>query len=421
MKRKQLFIFFLFAIMLVLSSCSEETEQETKSIAEDGLDIAETLNGCDVISDVEGFPAVKESQKYNYETDYNPTWIVCTGVTDAKEMLYTNNNVYLMYYYKKTTKEQELLCGKPECEHNTEMCNAMLSSTTGIQYYNGFLYVVEPEEQFMLKKISLDGSVRENIGSIFVGGQMIKYGNSGNSVFWIIHRGYIYYTYSASASITSEDTYYLNNSNYIFRMSLEGDEKPECIMQLPYVSLCNLKGMGSYVYITTSDMDLVSRNLYRYNAETGKVEWFESLGDNIMDCTEKDDLLYYMQTNEENSEFTLLSYNINTKQKNEITTIHAQAWGIYHDDDFLYLMYGLNGPQEITRVFIMDWNYNIVANIELEESSGCRSWLGTDDDYIYISRMRTDEIGENESNYVIEYIEKEDLADGEYTIWECLY
>ena len=192
----------------------------------------------------------------------------------------------------------------------------------------------------MLKKFTLDGSERENIGSLVVGGPIISTNNSGNSIFWIIHRGYIYYTYSASASIGSEDTYYLNNSNYIFRMSLEGKEEPECIMKLPYISHCSLKGIGSYVYITTWDMNYLSRNLYRYNTETGKLERFESLGDNIMDCTEKD---------------------------------------------------GLNGLQDITRFYVMDWNYNIIANVELEESNGYRSWLGTDNNCIYISRIRTDE------------------------------
>lgn len=84
-------------------------------------------------------------------------------------------------------------------------------------------------------------------------------------------------------------------------------------------------------------------------------------------------------------------------------------------------MYGLNGSQDITRFYVMDWNYNIIANVELEESNGYRSWLGTDDDCIYILRQRTDETERGESSYVIEYIEKEDLADGEYSIQECIY
>ena len=186
----------------------------------------------------------------------------------------------------------------------------------------------------MLKKLTLDGSERENIGSLFVGGDLIEYDNSGNSIFWIIHKGYIYYTYSASASISSEDTYYLNNSNYLFRMSLEGDKKPECIMKFPYTSYCYLKEIGSYVYITTWDKNSVGRNLYRYNLETENLEWLESLGNNIKDCTEKDGLIYYMQTNEENSEFKLMSYSTDIRQINEITSINGMAWSIFHDNDF---------------------------------------------------------------------------------------
>lgn len=421
MKIKKIFILILSGIMIILSACSGETEYETKSIAEEGLDIKETLKGCNIVSDLEGLPEAKESQEYNYETDYNSSWIVCNGAADANNQIYTNCDVDLIYYYQKSSKELALLCGKPECDHNTEDCNAYISSAMGIQYYNGFLYVVSAEEKFMLKKLTLDGSERENIGSLFVGGDLMKYGNSGNSIFWIIHRGYIYYTYSASASTGSKDTYYLNNSNYLFRMSLEGGEKPQCIMQLPYISHCSLKGIGSYVYITTWDMDYISRNLYRYNTETENLEWFEGLGNNIMDCTKKDDLIYYMQTNKENSEFSLMSYSTDTKQKKEITDIKAQAWGISNDNDFLYLMYGLNGSQDITRFYVMDWNYNIIANVELEESNGYRSWLGTDDDCIYILRYRTDETARGESSYVIEYIEKEDLSDGEYSIQECIY
>lgn len=421
MKIKKILIFILSGIIVILSSCSQEEEHETKSIADEGLEIKETLKGCDVVSDLDGLPEAKENQEYNYETDYNPSWIVCNGGADADKYIYMNRDVDLIYYYSKTSKELELLCGKPECDHNTEGCNAYINSTMGIQYYNGFLYVVSAEEKFMLKKLTLDGSERENIGSLFVGGDLIEYDNSGNSIFWIIHKGYIYYTYSASASIISEDTYYLNNSNYLFRMSLEGDKKPECIMKFPYTSYWHLKGIGSYVYITTWDKNSVGRNLYRYNLETENLEWLESLGDNIKDCTEKDGLIYYMQTNEENSEFKLMSYSTDIKQINEITSINAIAWSIFHDNDFLYLMYGINGSQDITRFYVMDWNYNIIANVELEESNGYRSWLGTDEKCIYIRRQRTDETERGESSYVIEYIEKEDLADGEYSIQECIY
>lgn len=423
MKIKKIFILILSGIMIILSSCSEDTEHETKSIAEEGLEIKETLKGCNIVSDLEGLPEAKESQEYNYETDYNPSWIVCNGAADANNQIYTNCDVNLIYYYQKSSKKLELLCGKPECDHSTEDCNAYIRSTMGIQYYNGFLYVVSANDQFMLKKINMDGSERENIGSLAVGGSIVETNNSGNSIFWIIHRGYIYYTYSASASTGSEDTYHLNNSNYIFRMSLEGDKEPECIMKLPYISHCSLKGIGSYVYITTWDMDLISGNICRYNTETGNLEWFESLGNNIKECTEKDGLIYYMQTNEENSEFKLMSYSTATKQTNEITSINARAWSIFYDEDFLYLLYGYtyNGPPDMTRFYVMDWNYSIIANVELEESNGYRSWLGTDDNCIYILRQRTDETARGESSYFIEYIEKDDLADGEYSIQECIY
>lgn len=96
---KKIFIFILSGIMIILSSCSGDTEHETKSIADEGLEIKETLKSCDVVSDLEGLPEAKESQEYNYETDYNPSWIVSNGAADANNQIYTNCDVNLIYYY----------------------------------------------------------------------------------------------------------------------------------------------------------------------------------------------------------------------------------------------------------------------------------------------------------------------------------
>lgn len=35
-----------------------------------------------------------------------------------------------------------MVCGKPDCEHSNENCNAFVYQTWGMQYYEGYLYTV---------------------------------------------------------------------------------------------------------------------------------------------------------------------------------------------------------------------------------------------------------------------------------------
>lgn len=118
---------------------------------------------------------------------------------DGYFFLYADGNVY---YLDKKSGASTVLCGKPECSHNNETCNAWAYGNF-LTYYNGKLYwssrdcvqenggIVDKGER--LHCMELDGTNHTVVQELdFVPG-----GDTSSSVTKpIIHRGIVYFGYS---------------------------------------------------------------------------------------------------------------------------------------------------------------------------------------------------------------------------------
>lgn len=423
-------LFIYIGILLVMLSCSSPEAQPDEKIAEEGIRVRKPPKGCDVIDSIDEFNESTGDQSYNMDIDadrnFNKT---ATGVTDAGETLYAVCDGDWFIYCDKKTGNSGLLCGNPECDHTNKECNAYMKDCWGTQYYEGYLYTVQDIDGFKLKKVSTDGTEREDLGKLTATDVIISRDTGGCSIDWIIHRGYIYYLYNWDAGWT-EDIYYLNNSNCIYRRSLEKDSKPECITALPVLSWwaeCRLIGEGSYIYILmpTADQE-TDCYLYRYNIETEKLEWFKEWGNNICGVAVHDNKIYYLERDRAAKKFKMYCYNLETKEKNILFETKGISAGMSHDDDYIYIANMLE--DETWRREVWNWDGRYLTDIEInptrrfDDEGRRRGLAGSDNERIYISCISGNEeiYGIHIMGYalVIEYIEKEDILDGEYEIKE---
>ncbi len=407
-------------IMFILSACSSPEGSIEENIADDGISGIKPPEGCEIVENTEDFESVTDDQNFNEKTDMR-TSVYFANIAIAEDGLYLNNNDLLIYYDKKTGNS-DLLCGKPDCEHISEDCNGYVMSSSYIQYYNGDLYTVK--NYYSLVKISTDGTVRENLGKLNISGDL-----NGGSINWYIHRGYIYYWYASGTSIGNDETYYINGSNCIYRKALDKNSEPECIMALPIEKVSashRIVGVGSYVYIIIDEA-----GIYRYNTESNKIEWFKDLGNVMRGAAIYDNKIYYAQFYEDKEKTIIYSYNIESNKKEVFLEIDKKVGISSWDEDFFYITYEYSENQWITEV--INWKGEYVAKIpnwESVEASNCkakyRMWAITDADRIYIiSDIFLDSSDDNiytpgiaNAYSIIEYIEKEDLQDGEYKIKE---
>lgn len=156
--------------LLLLSACSSPEGDNVEKIADDGIKGIKPPEGCDIIDNMDEFEKVLNDQSYNIDTDANTSFDVLFGGTDMGEVLYVNISSNWLIYCNKNTGNSGLLCGKPECEHTNKNCNAYIENGWGTQYYNGYLYtVVKNNTGYMLTKISVNGSEREELGKLNAG------------------------------------------------------------------------------------------------------------------------------------------------------------------------------------------------------------------------------------------------------------
>lgn len=417
------------AMIFLLSACSSPEADITQNIADDGISGIKPPEGCQVIENLEDFEPVKGDQSYKRNTDASTSFDVLFGGTDTGEALYVNINRNWLIYCDKKSGESGLLCGKPDCEHADDTCNSFLRAIWGVQYYNGNLYTVQSNEKFLLKKISVDGSEREDLGTLMYEDRIQSSKYNGGTIEWLIHRGYVYYCYKWNAGDTT-DTYYLNGNNCIYRRSLEKDSKPECIMALPELSLmeeCQFMSEGSYVYIIIPTAEETKGWLYRYNIESGKLEWFKEWGNEIANVAVHDNKIYYSENNMSECKTKMYCYDTETKEKKELFEIDGLAGAMMYDDDYMYIAY--EEKNEIWKKGVWNWNGEYIAELpsynKFNEEGRFRDLAGSDENNIYIYCMVANPEEENIYNVsvmgaftIIEYIEKEDILDGEYEIKE---
>ena len=90
-------------------------------------------------------------------------------MTQSEQVIYKlSSNTFSILFYDKSSGTSGPLCGKPDCSHTGEDCNAYVCAGKSIQYYNGAIYIVAEDKstfpmETWLWKCDLSGGNREKI------------------------------------------------------------------------------------------------------------------------------------------------------------------------------------------------------------------------------------------------------------------
>lgn len=435
-KQKNCLLLCLCLLAIVsCTSCKKDAKEEKKlvSLAENGIKKVEAPQGCEILSNPADFTPVTEEQSYHFETDDTHRDLPCSLTNTGNAMFYMDD--YYLHYYNREDNKCGLLCSKPDCTHvmeDSSNCSAYIQGVWGLVYHTGALYTVDIYN-IELVKIALDGTERSVIGELCtVPEEEIKEREQGSfSMTWTIHRGYIYYYYLLYSGAT-EDIYYLNGSNCLYRMPIDGSSGPECITPFICEGIPNstiLKAYGSYVYMNIAEKGKDCGYLYRYNIESGKIEKLEMLGDDLRGYTVKNGRIYYNHWDEpekiycydEAAEKIQLLFEIEEDEK------HLCLPWLYSDENHIYIAYSYEKWGAAEGMLMFDWEGNRIADIlwkdSFNEDANRSYFCGTGDERLYFLKTNYDETNpwiQTFNYYTIPYyIEKTDLADGAYEIHEA--
>lgn len=380
MKKKE-WLFLGILGIISLTACRAKTEvdngreQETGrySIATSGIEV-EVPKEKEIVDDFTQFQEVLAKQTYVFETDMQNQYDSSSRFDDCVEM--ENSFVFLkfgkLYRFDKEKKIYSIACNDPACSHNTESdCSANMAECMAIEYYDGYLYALMVEmsgdgiSHLYLYRMDEYGKNREKICNI---ASVADVPDKNTNVFTVwtarIHRGYLYYMYSYGDG-DEGDEFYVNGSNVLYRISLDGESARETIMKREVGEIIPdlyLKASGSYVYFLHGKHREQGNTtqLLRFNTESGKVEMskkWEDIDDFVLIGEEP---VYLKKGNND-----YLRYDIKNDEESTLVKNESEESGMvcgYPSTDGKYL-YGYwfsseeNGEKALQKVYTLDGTY----------------------------------------------------------------
>ncbi|MBQ7064816.1 MAG: hypothetical protein IJM90_08005 [Firmicutes bacterium] len=189
----------IILVCLLISSCVTEAV----SSEEPYYDIDSTTDGSLSNGSIIENSAIKEDSNVEQlfqSEEFFPEYDMPVGYTRLARLAENNTVLYLLplkdryiRFFDRETSTEGILCGKPECTHDLETCNAFAPGAF-LSYYNGYIYFTGASQNqdmaFIQKypnglyRMSLQGTDRIYIQDLM--------GDLNGNAFFAIHRGYVY-------------------------------------------------------------------------------------------------------------------------------------------------------------------------------------------------------------------------------------
>ena len=181
----------------------------------------------------------------------------------------------LIYYADKATGICLPLCGKPECTHRDENCNAYVASSgpACLTSYNGRLYWVGSEKinnnwKDCIVSAAYDGTDRKVVR------ELTDWWDSSNRTYANLqlkfHRGYIYKGYIIDEVENGE----AKKIAYVKAFPVEDDREAFVVLreEVPNSVMLNVQCYEEYVYIAIEETADGAFALYRCDTRVGELE-----------------------------------------------------------------------------------------------------------------------------------------------------
>lgn len=184
----------------------------------------------------------------------------------------------MLYYMDKATGISGPLCGRPECGHDNDSCNAYLSGTSpyGFANYNGRLYWIADgkDYKYYLYSAAYDGTDRQTVRDL--GGGLGAADDESllraPVIMTAFHRGYAYLTCNPGGIVDGEEKY----RNYITAVSLDPGGEDFVILDEETTNWIDgrtqLYGNSLYIFLLDRSKDDGTSRLLRWDIETHALE-----------------------------------------------------------------------------------------------------------------------------------------------------
>ncbi|MDD2212988.1 MAG: hypothetical protein PHR21_00355 [Oscillospiraceae bacterium] len=261
---------------------------------------------------------------------------------------------YFIYYADRGSTNYVKLCGRPDCTHDSEDCNAYIGSDT-FSYYEDEIYYCqyetsEDKPRYELWKMQADGSQHEKVKTIYTAS------SSTLSLQGFFHQGYYYFT-DAPLGLSQQGT-------GLYRVKLDSHSETEQL--LPASDLSHFYTMWAcqdQLYFTgINDQEQIY--LSSFDLESGVLQqrsdnwslYGQYFSDSQAFCYIPDDGFYQLDLTEAG------------RQRKVAASPASGELGAYYDSEYIYLfdVEPLKTGGGSRKLYVLDRNYQELAETEIK-------------------------------------------------------
>ena len=244
----------------------------------------------------------------------------------SKGQCYFYNGIYYIlhwgdswiYYYDEANESFGKLCGRPECEHKGNGCNAYVSGIGNVQIYEDQLYFVVGAS--VLTRMGLDGMNRETVRTIN--------NLAGTNGSWVIHRDKIYT--QVWKPVVENGVQY--DDLYIYEFDLYSQEEGKQLFYQRYEDLFDVEWRfrGDYAYVIIEELPTdteITWSIYLYDIKQGlfeKIIYRPNYEWTILDIYPQETKLTLLE--KEFVQMRLIEQDLETGEEKELFRIDAEGF-----------------------------------------------------------------------------------------------
>ena len=281
----------------------------------------------------------------------------------SKGQCYFYNGIYYIlhwgdswiYYYDEANESFGKLCGRPECEHKGNGCNAYVLGVGDLQVYEGQLYFMVGAS--VLTRMGLDGMNRETV--------RVVNDLSGVNGSWVIHRDKIYT--QVWKPVVENGVQY--DDLYIYEFDLYSQEEGKQLFYQRYEDLFDVEWRfrGDYAYVIIEELPTdteITRSIYLYDIKHGlfeKIIYRPNYEWSILDAYLQETKLILLETGL--VQMRLIEQDLETGEEKELFRIDAEGFmGVFSRNMDKILEYEFESNPEGRRIRLL----NMEGEVEKE-------------------------------------------------------
>lgn len=339
----------------------------------------------------------QNSSEYVFNEDSQNFLDTYSKMVKVDNGYYFINNNHL-YFLDGKSYNTTLACNKINCKHNDDGCTAFFSILNfyplQLAYYNNALYVIGWKTEGAnihhnyVYQISLDNFKRKKAAFLYNGSGM-------DSIIFVIHRGYIYFTYGNSSMKESTMVLYRtklgnikkNASEEIFNFTAIGSD------------IFNLNAYGNQVFFTTASYHDENGNGYNTSLNSIDIHTLETkiiIKNNLYSYFVDKEFVYY-----EKDQNTVNKIKLNTNDETFFCKVDGPAY-ISADDNYIYfdnlqsIIIGKTDEKD-RRIFVYDKSGKYITEI-IPKNPKDDCYFGGDDIMIFKEKIEVETTESNGEN-----------------------